>query len=602
MSFFCTISKSKSGPYVSKIASRQFFTFLYPKTITHRRYLQAEPENEGTSAIFRNWFIRALVRVGNCKEHASKNDSSRLAQRPSHFNFFSRRKLHTKSSSASAIPAPNSEQEEFINIVDYYDNPFEEPAQIEHLTNLQKPDIIVSDKREDEEWPPEEYRWSLNDPGIQEKVQKLEEALQLEKHEKDHEDIFELYSSFPSPRAPYIPAKTRHRLLYYLALSDRKDERTILRFLSVIDDMKATAIPLLVKEWNMTIYYAGKFVNKLTDVQLENALLIWREMERSAGVPGNHATFNILFDMAIKVGKYNLADMIYEEMLKRGHVFNRFHYVTKIYYHGLRQDGDSARKAYKELVLSGEIVDTVVLNCLICALLKSQEAQSAILIYERMKALHAKKSGGNVKLPPRKFKDKLSIKHYLIKAADLAKNNDEMREKFQAESIVAPDITTFEMLLEYYAVDVGNLDNSTILIDEINFYKVPITNFFFRALFRGFAMHGGIKYSDWTLEKLRGVWRSFLELARDEEIEDVYMNGSQMVWALRALSKCGGKEALFDAWEELREGGFGEWNEVTDDMVAKTVRVLIEKIETEERGEGWTKNGVGDWGRGPTRW
>ena len=121
----------------------------------------------------------------------------------------------------------------------------------------------------------------------------------------------------------------------------------MLRYLSVVDDMKGTAIPLSTYEWTSALSFASRYVARSTVVEVESALHMWREMEHVAGVKGNDATFNVLFDVACKAGKFTLAEMIYKEMRARGFEFTRYHHVSQIHYYGLKGDGDGARAAYK---------------------------------------------------------------------------------------------------------------------------------------------------------------------------------------------------------------------------------------------------------------
>ena len=205
----------------------------------------------------------------------------------------------------------------------------------------------------------------------------------------------------------------------HLGIVERKDEHSMLRYLSVVDDMKSTAIPLTTGEWTSAISFASRYVARSTEVEVESALHMWREMEHIAGVKGTDGTFNVLFDVACKAGKFTLAEMIYKEMHARGFEFNRFHHVSQIHYYGLKGDGDGARAAYKTLVEAGEIVDTVVLNAMISALITAHEPNAAENIYERMKKIHLESSGSA--LQPRNYKSRRVINAVLMKMAKIVK-------------------------------------------------------------------------------------------------------------------------------------------------------------------------------------
>ncbi|KAK5182169.1 hypothetical protein LTR16_010282, partial [Cryomyces antarcticus] len=161
------------------------------------------------------------------------------------------------------------------------------------------------------------------------------------------------------------------------------------RYLSIVDDMKEAGIPMTVAEWNTAVAFAGRWYERVTAAEVENALHIWKEMEHQAGVQGTNVTFNILFDIATKAGKYVLAEMIMKEMQKRNLKYNRYFRFGLIYYYGLRADGDGVRRAYKDFVEAGEIVDTAVMNCVMVSLIRAGEPTAAEEVFLRMKRLNA---------------------------------------------------------------------------------------------------------------------------------------------------------------------------------------------------------------------
>jgi pentatricopeptide repeat protein len=440
------------------------------------------------------------------------------------------------------------------------------------------PHLMVSDKVEDE-WPPPHRAWPA-DSETKVKLQSLQTALR--DFSKDPDEIYQLYRALPEPRAPYLESKTRHRMLRHLAVVERKDEHSMLRYLSVIDDMKGTAIPLTTSEWTSVISFAARYVGKSTELEVEAALHMWREMEHIAGVKGNDATFNVLFDVACKAGKFTLAEMIYKEMEKRGFEFNRFHHVSLIYYYGLKQNGDGARAAYKALIEAGEIVDTVVLNSMISALIGAHEANAAENIYERMKRNHLEHSGSQ--LPPKDYKARRQINRILMQMAKVAKVDRSKGREFQQRSIIAPDVHTFRILVNYFAVRAGELDKTAKFLDEMKWFELPVHGALFLALLKGFAIHGGIRYTHWTEERLESVWKSFLG-ALDGKAENLYISRWMVTWALRAFAKCSGKSRTIEVWEEIRQ----KWDpgEADLDFVMENLRPLLEAKDMAERRHDW---------------
>lgn len=459
-------------------------------------------------------------------------------------------------------------REKLLALVDQYDSYSPpDPPSLHHSGDSTR--FSISDRAKDYNWPNHRFQWPARCTEERQDIERLQEALKDKNSNPQY--LYDLYRSLPAPRVPYLTAATRHNLLYCLGVLERKDEAAMLRYMSVIDDMQATGIPLTVYEWNSATSFAGRYVAKTTEVEVEATLRLWKEMEYGSGIRANSATFNVLFDTATKAGKFELAEMIYREMESRGHAFNRFHHVSLIHYYGLKADGEGVRKAYKALVEAGEIVDTVVLNCTISSLIRAYEPQAAQQVFERMKRLHAEEQSGL--LPPRDFIKKKTVTKALMKMATLAKGNPAKLRTFQKHASIAPDIQTYRILIQYLSVRYGDLQRVAVLLDEMHWYKIPPHGSIFLALLKGFAIHGGILYSYWTADRLESVWKAYLE-AVDQQVADIYIGKWIVCWALRAFSKCSGKTRTVEVWEEIK----GKWTAEHDDLMVamKVLRSVID--------------------------
>lgn len=611
MSLFCSSSPSTSRPILSKLAPRQVLSFLYP--VEHHRNTHSRarenrsrylaPMVSGSVGI-EAWFIKSLADAGNCHEHPPKKLHSSTfftARRPDIsprrrqlHNIAFQRHNHTQDGEGEVEEEaeeeaeehrteeespfePNRTREELLELVDQYSGTsYTDQLPLLDLPQLYQPSdgphLTISDKPEDE-WPPPDYTWPA-DAETKPKLEALRSYLwNTNFKDKDPQEIYELYRALPSPRAPYIPAKVRHRMLHDLSIVERKDEHSMLRYLSVVDDMKVSAIPLSACEWTSAISFVARYVQQSTEVEVEAALQMWKEMEHVAGVKGTGATFNVLFDVACKAGKFVLAEMIYKEMEARNLPVDRFHHVSLIFYYGLRRSGDGARAAYKALVEAGEIVDTVVLNAMISALIRSYEASSAENTYERMKAWHCEKN--NARLPPRDYISRRAVNLSLRYLGRISRVDVKKREEFQKKSIVAPDLHTFELLITHFAAKTGELDKVSKLLDEMKMFGLDVHGTIFLQLFQGFANHGHLRYTQWTAARLESLWRSLLQ-ALDDKAEDVYISKWMAVWSLRAFGRCSGKAKAMSAWEELRE----RWKHAGEsdlDFAMSELRIIMEK-------------------------
>ncbi|KAI9829010.1 MAG: hypothetical protein M1832_000033 [Thelocarpon impressellum] len=436
---------------------------------------------------------------------------------------------------------------DYINLVDYYYCPPSAPDNVP-LPSLSgpppSPSVFYETEPRPEEPPPQP-----SPPGEeqQETAKKLKEALRPA--DGSHDTIFELYQALPAPRVSYLPRRRVRLLLQRLSVVERKTEKSMLRFLSVVEDMKEAGMPLTVAEWSSAISFAGRCFGKVLASDVESALYLFKEMEEVAGIKANHVTFNILFDMATKAGKYVLAEMMLKEMEARGIGLHRHARVGQIYYHGVRGDGEGVRMAYRRLVEAGEIVDTVVLNCVMASLLKAGETSSAEHVYEGMKRLHAERVG--VELPPPQWRDARDLGKALDRAAKRARTDPRAYRQMQTRSAIAPDLQSYRILISHHATESGELERIGPLLHEMRFYEVELHGSIFLALMTGFFLHGGTTYTAWTRQKLESVWSAYL-LALDEGVAELYMGKWLVVWTLRAFAKCAGKERALEVWEDAQ--------------------------------------------------
>lgn len=370
----------------------------------------------------------------------------------------------------------------------------------------------------------------------------------IEDPDTANEELFRRYQDLPFPGVSHISEGFRRRLLHRLSVFEKRTESAILRYLSVVDDMKAASLPLVHSEWSSAIHLVGRCYSKVSDVEVEAALRIWKEMEQEAGLKGTSVTFNILFDIAAKAGKFSLAEMILKEMKARNLELRRFAYVGLIYYYGLKGDGDGVREAYRHLVDAGQIVDTSVLNCVIVSLLRADEPDAAEQVYERMKLMHARR--GRRKLPPNSWKQSRELGRLLEKAAWILKSTEE-KAKLQDEQSLAPNRRTFVILLAHHVSRTGELQRVATLLDDMQLLGIGIHGRLFMEIFRGFANHGGIRYSPWTSTRLESVW-SALQNTLAKDVEEVYISKWIAVWVVRAFARCSGRSRALEIWDELK--------------------------------------------------
>lgn len=516
-----------------------------------------------------NIFIQALVRAGSCHQHAQYTSAWKGATPFSTAHHKSRRKGNIqdrtrgfrteKAGRNTAEGSAEISQEEFKSLVDYY---YTASAPLEPAPEI-KLDEIWQVEKSHEPWPPGEE----HDRYVIQRLCSL-----LEDEESPHEEIFSYYQQLPYPRVSYLTLPTIRLLLHHLAIVERRDEVSMQRYLSILDNMKAANISITKSEWSTAITFAGRCLNRVTQAEVKSALYIWREMEQEAGVEGTYVTFNILFDIAVRAGKFQLAEMFMKEMEARNLRFSRYFRTSLMLYHGRRQDGDGVRRAYRELVEAGEIVDTAVMNAVIASLIRAGEPAAAEHVFARMKALHAAKTGT---LPPRPWRAARKLGKRLDSAARRLSASTlpapavaAERARLQRGSPIAPNAQTFSLLVRHHAVVAGDLDRVTELLAELRGAGLTHDGTVFLALLAGFEGFGGVRYSSWTRARLEDVWADFLA-ALDARLQGVYLSRAIVAAALRAFAKCAGPVRTLLAWEEMRR----RWEPGAEELEG-AVRVL----------------------------
>ncbi|KAI9751687.1 MAG: hypothetical protein M4579_005952 [Chaenotheca gracillima] len=530
-----------------------------------------------------NVFIDALVRAGYCKEHSSQRRSSRFwsghrpVHSPSRASDCSRvvdraRSYHQSNNLRQQNAVGDFTRDEYLDLLDYRrgnwdpgveqdvksDHHSQESAdlpQLEHDTHSTSPSPANAPNRGNVstslERPSSRPKTSLSsslDANPHKKiVARLEKALRPT--ECAHETAFDIYKTLPNPGVAYLPPKIIRLLFRQFSVVEQKNESSMLRYFTIVEDMRKANLPMTASEWNSAISFTGRCFSKVSRLEVESALHIWTEMEKDAGIPGNHVTFNVLFDIAVKGGKFVLADMILKEMSARGIDPRRYGRVGMIYFQGCKGNGEGVRQAYKNLVEDGEVVDTTVLNCVIAALFRAGEGQAAENVYERMKRLKASR-GGTIP-PPVEWRARRNLGKQLQLVSWSARSNGRRPDKTQRTTAMSPDIRTYRALVFHHTYRTGDLHRITELLHDMQFYYIPLDGSIYQLLMQGFANHGGVRYSIWKSSFLEDTWAA-LKLAVDRKPSRIYMGKHLVIWCLRAFSKCSGKARTVEVWEEIK--------------------------------------------------
>ncbi|PSN68545.1 hypothetical protein BS50DRAFT_571803 [Corynespora cassiicola Philippines] len=497
-----------------------------------------------------SFFISALARAASCPEHARQISSlSAHHHRPRRKStclvpgLGDRREFRTKTERRGPFKRLKQfAQDELKALVDYYG--------------------IESGEREDEELPDDapliwnvgddHEPWPLRDPQHHLVIHEMEKL--LKDKESPHEDIFELYKMLPSPGVVYLRIQTIRALLHHLSVVERPTRAAMQRFFYIMDHMQTAHIHLNRSEWTSAIYFAGRFTGNASPEDLQSALHIWHDMERRAAIQGSIVTLNVLFDIAVRAGKYTLAETFIREIEVRKLKPHRHFRVSLMYYYGVCQDGNKVRRVYQEMVQAGDVIDTVVMNAVIASLIRAGEPGAAEHVFERMKRLDAVRNAPHMgartpfSQPDWRSRRVLGLR-LTNKAPHLA--DESARKSLQDLAPLGPNARSYGLLLRHHASTAGNVDRVYELLNEMRLNGIPYDGTVFIVVFRGFARFGGVRYSFWTADKLERLWKDFLQAA-SEHRERTWLSSLAVNAALTAFAKCANGERTMRAWEEVR--------------------------------------------------
>ncbi|KAF8474996.1 hypothetical protein BDZ91DRAFT_633764, partial [Kalaharituber pfeilii] len=328
------------------------------------------------------------------------------------------------------------------------------------------------------------------------------------------------YRALPEFRLSYLSQdEINHLLSHFMAVPFRTDI-LMMRYLSIIDDMRYLHIPVSRKEWITAISYVGQRLNlKVGIPEIEATLKLWKELETQAGAEPGATLYNILLDMASKAKQHNLVCVLLDLMKEYGIQQDRFTYTTVMAWLGSIKDAKAAKEQYQRLVKNGEVVDTVIYNALITALIRSSEFDTAEVIFRKMKALGRDRDT----LAYRRFGKHLRTIAAIHKRRVGLGVPYPVREA--SRIYCGPNIVTFNIFLHNYCKG-GDFTKVTSLLAEMKEFEIPMEASIFISLFRGFTLHGTGhgRFSKWTVERIEEVYAALLRevgQVRKDDLQEV---------------------------------------------------------------------------------
>lgn len=516
--------------------------------------------------------------------------------------------LGKRQTAALAVPAEIT-REEYRDLVNTYDSPSDLWDKPEHAPQHLPlaPRLVIPPEKEDN--PPFALRTVLppEDDEHAAGIKWLKRLLGYAPGRVGHTKLWDAYQSLRSPRLRYVADDDIRKAFRHLSWVEfRNSEDAMARYFSLLDDCIGEQIPITTEEWNTAISFAGRWVRHVTAKEVKGAVEMWMRMERH-GAQADNVTFNILFDVAVKAGRFALADTIFAELKQRDMPLNRYFRTSMIYYAGMRGDGDAVRRAFRDLISAGEIVDTAVMNCVILSLVRAGEPAAGEHVFHKMKHLYEQKMGT---AGPQDWVLRKELGVLLHRTAKrLRRERDRYEESFfgaqyyeqrkedaQRLSPIKPDRWTYRILIQHHAYTVGDLERVLELLEEMKGEGLHVHGSVYVHIFRGFWQHGGSMYTSWNRRALEALWEEFLAaMAADarvfpapddgfgegpeqsEEDHAPYLTRSCVHSVVRAFYKCAGKPKMLDVWADIR----GRWDTSSEED-RRAIQSLVDKLVRED--------------------
>jgi pentatricopeptide repeat protein len=366
------------------------------------------------------------------------------------------------------------------------------------------------------------------DEETKEHLESLEKMLGMPLGRVSHEKLWHAYESLPDRRSRYLSDENIRRLFRHLSWVEfRSSNNAMQRYMAFLDHCNDEGMELSPDIWNTAISFTAKWVQRTSTDEVRAAVETWMRMEKAGFEPTN-VTFNILFDVAIRAGRYGLADTIFQELVTRKMPLNRYFRTSVIFYAGLQKNGDGVRNAFRDLVNGGEIVDTSIMNCVMLSLIRAGEGAAAENVFARMKELMEKKFGT---VGPKSWQAQKQLGRFLDHTArslreerdampktffGTAFSNEDRKDAIQKATPLAPNAKSYRILIAYHATTSGDFGRIRELMKEMSDRGLNVHGSAYFVCLKGFLIHGsGSTYSRsaWNRQALEELWLDLLAAA-----------------------------------------------------------------------------------------
>ncbi|EED23790.1 pentatricopeptide repeat protein [Talaromyces stipitatus ATCC 10500] len=382
-------------------------------------------------------------------------------------------------------------------------------------------------------WPKNHIGHRLKEPTAASAIQSFMSAVRSSS--KSNQYVFGLYKRLPSPGLKLLSFKQRSRLLYRFAHPPDRRRCNARYFLTLFKDMIDAGFKLSRSLCTSAIYFTSHKEPKLNKRDLMDAIAIWHRMETIYDLKADNVVFELLFRIASLSGHFGVGDRLIQEMKNRKLQLSLQGYLSILYSYGKRGDTEGIRKAFQELVSSGKVVNTTVINCLISSLLNAGDFDTAEQIYSRMMQDHARTTGSDmtpVYVPSMSadfhaWRSRNNTLTKVFEAYLAVRTKEKCEHGRQLHIPFLPDSRTFSIMLRFHCLHTGDLMAIRRLLSDMEkVFENPPNVIVYYFLFRGFALHSSAK--GWTEVRLLELWKAFKSVLYDSYTQLDHFENSRL--------------------------------------------------------------------------
>lgn len=377
--------------------------------------------------------------------------------------------------------------------------------------------------------------------------------------------LYESYCALPTPRPLHVGAEHLEDLVSALMGPREENDAARAVFGLVLGDVEQAGLPVSRHERNAALsmavreYYqdAAAYTRQRakegikTDAEtlklsaalrrgpeedsevppiLDNLVRLYEKVEQEPGE--DISTVNILYRFALATEDEELAGRAAARLRSGAVAADRITFLVELMRAGRRGRAGEVRQLYAELRARRLVVDVVVVNVLLKALLSCGDREGAERLFHAVLAQEAQKREVETQREDVPEEDRVAAYESIAPAIrGESRHMNQLRLLDLVEQIAAahsdappttdgasvqgavrivPDKYTFGTLFGYYCLEAGDAGAALELLPAMRAHGLALAEAHYVALFRGFARHRG---NGWTRELLKQVTQELQQRA-----------------------------------------------------------------------------------------